>query len=84
MRAENFNIQNVIDRLQGTCANTLDSAISELYEGMGEEDLTEEELASVDNEIFECATCGWWCEMSENAETDDGEMHCRECAQAES
>lgn len=50
---------------------------------MSEEDLTEDELAAVDNEIFECVTCGRWCEMSENAETDDGEMHCQDCVEDE-
>lgn len=38
-------------------------------------------LAELDQLTFECAACGWWCEMSEaneNPEVGDGDI-CNDC-----
>lgn len=78
MRAENFDVQTVIDHLQGTCMNTLASAIEELFPGMTEDDLTTEDHEKIDIEIFVCDTCGWWCEMSEEHDSDSGQV-CDDC-----
>lgn len=34
-----------------------------------------------EGEIFVCATCGWWCEVSEMCDPDahNGEQVCAEC-----
>lgn len=79
MRSENFDIDNTIEYLRGTCTNTIDSAVNELYPGMNEGDLTVDETNQIDDEIFECDDCGWWCEVSQRCETDgDGDV-CEEC-----
>lgn len=41
------------------------------------EDLTTEDHDVIDNNIFLCETCGWWCEISERSEND--EENCNDC-----
>jgi hypothetical protein len=41
-------------------------------------DLTDEQAAAIDAEIFECCECGWWCEWSE--ESLAVESVCVDCA----
>ena len=64
-----MNIQEQIEELQGTC-DTLDTEMWSI-----------EELQELDNVIFQCATCGWWCDIGDQGETDDGEMHCTDCCE---
>lgn len=79
MKLPNFDIQTVIDFLQGS-TETIDSAIEILYPGMDREDLDQKDLETIDDQIFVCETCGWWCEISERA--DDEEI-CEDCAEAD-
>jgi hypothetical protein len=69
-------IDAIISHLQGTC-NTLNSALTE------KEQTDIELLNAIDDAIFECDTCGWWCEMgAENCATcceRTGEETCNEC-----
>lgn len=76
MRPADFNIDEVIKALQGTCT-TIDD---HLPEGMDWNDLTSEDHEAIDNEIFLCAECGWWCELCEQAEDTDDEPKCTDCA----
>lgn len=39
------------------------------------EDYTQDELIELDNQIFRCECCGWWCENSENT----GDEICEDC-----
>ncbi len=71
MKPNDFDIQVLIDDLQGTC-QTIEHF---LPEGMEREDLTETDLETIDQEIFLCEQCGWWFEVSE--QTEDG--LCRDC-----
>ena len=83
MRHPEFDVQKVIDHLQGTCMNTVASALSELYDDiMFEEDLTDEDLAAIDNELFNCTACGWWCETSEQS-LNTSEQMCLDCVDEE-
>jgi len=75
VRPADFDIHKVIEGLQGTT----DSISDHLPEGMDEGDLTSNDYDAIDNEIFLCAECGWWCEISEAAESDDGGEMCRDC-----
>jgi len=75
------DIQNIIDYLQGTCM-TLQAAC-QAY-GYEEEDLTTEQLETIDQEIFLCTSCGWWHEQGESSEhSPDGENYCIECGNDE-
>ena len=66
MRTVDFNIHTLIEDLQGTCHSINDH----LPDGMDEDDLTMDELDHIDQEIFLCAECGWWCEVSESNDKD--------------
>ena len=59
-------MQEVISDLKGTC-NTINL-----------DEFTVEELEELDEEIFECNTCGWWCDIDE--EVGEGtQLICQEC-----
>lgn len=80
-------LNKVIEHLQGTCG-TLGNSIAEVTEDDSLDDfcLTSSQLDQVDNEIFECTTCGWWCEMSEACfefEHDHVENTCEDCCDIE-
>lgn len=74
-------IEELIGYLNGTCLS--DSvAVPAIY---GEDfndlmDLSDVELATLDDAIFLCAGCSWWCEVWE-AVDDNGEDVCRDCAE---
>jgi len=79
MRPQDFDINVIAETLQGTC-DTLQGAIEECYPGMSEEDMMADDHSALDQLIFLCTECGWWYEISENAETDDdSEMVCESC-----
>lgn len=82
MRAKNFDIQVVIDDLQGTC-DTLQGGIENHYPDMTEDDLTEDDHTILNNQIFLCDTCGWWCEISEqcNENPECGGSDCTDCCE---
>lgn len=76
MRAETFDINELIEALRGTCSNIEDH----LPEGMHWHDLTTQDHNSIDAEIFLCDTCGWWCEALEcNTDPEDGQYICDDC-----
>jgi anaerobic selenocysteine-containing dehydrogenase len=72
----------VIDGLRGTC-NSLDSEC----ETHGAPDLVDHMpfLEHLDQEIFACTACGWWCGIDEEVSEEIGhdELICRDCAQEE-
>lgn len=81
MRAEDFDINRVVEYLQGSC-ESLDSAIELLFSGTEFEDLTEEDLSTLDNAILNCPSCGWWVDSGEMGETVEGyEEVCDDCAE---
>lgn len=79
-RPNNFDIQTVIDAINGTCMNTVESMTEELYPEMSENDLTQEDYTEVDQQIFLCACCGWWCDQSEANESEEYDQDiCDDC-----
>jgi len=81
MRPTDFDVNKIIETCQGTCTETLQSALDYHYPGMQEEELTEDDHNDIDDQIFMCNTCGWWCESSEESEEAVGD--CRDCAEEE-
>ncbi len=74
----NVNMTDIIEYLQGTC-NTLQEAC-EIF-GIEEDDLTLDQLKEIDEEIFLCDGCGWWCCLSEEEVDDsDGGLGLRLCS----
>ena len=71
-------IQELIDYLQGTC-NSLDDGVQTIFgEDFSSFNLSSENHEQIDNEIFLCETCGWWCEMSESGDEDG---NCTDCSE---
>lgn len=62
------------DSLQGTA-----KPVSEAAEQFGvlEDDLSEH--IATEGEIELCQTCGWWCEISDLDEDENGENICIDC-----
>ena len=55
MRPTDFDIQRLIDYIKGTC-KSLDDAIYDVTDGeMTEEELTKEDHAAIDEEIFKAS-----------------------------
>lgn len=85
-------INEVLDTIQGSCMS-LEQAIAIVTEdpitgeswATGPEDLlNEDELhAAVDNAHFICGECGWWCEVGDYAENQDGNYNGDICSQCE-
>ncbi len=68
----------LIDYLQGSC-KTIDEACNEVFED-GEEILSDENREEIDQNLFECETCGWWFEWAEEG-SNGGE--CKSCCEDE-
>jgi hypothetical protein len=75
MRQDGFDIHTLIDDLTGTCKSYEEALPDDMYF----EDLTEKELATLDGEIFRCAECDWWFEVSEMNGIDTTDHFCRDC-----
>ena len=85
MRAENFDYNKIVETLQGTCTENIQSALDYHYPGMDEEDLTDEDHTMINMDVFLCDTCNWWCEACEEClETDEcGNGVCEDCCKEE-
>lgn len=64
---------SISDRIIGTC-DTLDL----VFEELGHDELRdcEQLLDMIDEQVFECQSCSWWCEISEMV---DGDYICQDC-----
>ena len=71
-------MKEVIDYLVGT-RKSLDEGLNAF--GKDLMDITEEELDEVNEAIFRCDICSWWCTVGEMA--DGYETMCNECYIAE-
>ena len=57
----------IINYLVGTC-NSFDPS-----------EYSDEIVSEVDNHIFCCEECGWWCEMSEMSDDEEHDWTCSDC-----
>lgn len=65
----------IAETLQGT-PMSLGNALEQI--GRGELENNIEFCTALDQLVFLCEGCGWWCEMSEVSTVDDG--FCDECS----
>lgn len=65
-----YHIDQIIDYLNGSCKSLEEACISF---DTTESDLTDEDRKELDDNIFECQTCNWWHENSEQSENGDCE-----------
>ena len=61
-------IEVVIGDLNGSSSSLIAVLESYGYEYLQDDD---ELLSRLDEEIFECACCNWWCEQSEANESEE-------------
>jgi len=66
--------EKIIYQLNGSC-ESLEQALADNNAEELEDHMPF--LEYLDNEIFRCECCGWWCPISESSETVDTE--CRDC-----
>ena len=71
-------MKEVIDYLQGTC-HSLDYGLCMC--GKEFDDITAAEWSLLEDEIFQCEECSWWCPLGEAA--DGYETVCDECYSSE-
>ena len=79
MPVERKVLQDIVEDLKGQCSHDLEHFL-EVRE-LSSDDLTKEDEAYIDDNVFLCEVCGWWCgsdEMSGN-----GDMTCDECTSDE-
>lgn len=69
-------LEKIIHDLQGTCQSL--SGCLENYD-LEEDDLSPDDLEEIDNNIFLCEECGWWCGLEELDEGHDQGMRCEDC-----
>jgi hypothetical protein len=75
-----LQIAEIISTLEGTCM-TLDQGVVQVME-VEDFELDIDALGHIDNYIFNCCTCGWWYEMSEEGGGED-EYICTNCIEDE-
>ncbi len=62
------------------CADELRGTINDLEDVLTEDEVEDQEfLSSLDEEVMECATCGWW----EDAADFDEDGNCSDCYEDE-
>lgn len=69
-------IETLIDRLRGTT-----ESMTAVCEDLDLDDTDSEVCAAVDQEIFCCTLCGWWCPQDEESSEEAGldEWTCWDC-----
>ena len=87
MRHPDFDPEDIVQRLQGTC-DDLSQAFGVYgpmhddytlkYPDMTEDDLIDSDYNYIDNFIFLCAQCGWWCDVGEAHDNHMGDI-CDDC-----
>lgn len=80
MTESKFNLDAIIETLQGTCMEDLASAISYHNPELTEDDLTADDHSYIDQNVFKCPECGWWCEDSQRKYSEEtSEDLCEDC-----
>lgn len=69
-------LSGLVEYLQGSC-QTLEEGVNTVL-GFELDELTQDDLQSIDEVIFICNECGWWCSQDENAGTEDSWV-CTDC-----
>ena len=67
---DRVRVHEVADDLRGTTHNLHDYATEAEQNDAGF-------LAALDDEVFECSQCGWWCDVGEHGKEDGA---CDECS----
>jgi hypothetical protein len=72
-------INELYNDLVGTCSD-IDIVLMELFEVDSITELSPATLEEIDQMMFNCGECGWWCDINESTECPGGDEVCEECA----
>lgn len=81
-------VEEIIGAIQGlndpsARADALAAEIQGTANSIPEELLSDQPmLEALDQLIFECSECGWWCEQGEANEGPNGEDICDDCSES--
>lgn len=82
MELNKTQVEEVINALRGSCS-TIDEQLSMRYDvaGIDEFENEMEILLQIDDAIFCCTCCSWWCPIEEETATAQGESEygCSDC-----
>ena len=76
----NDKLEAIVERLEGQCLIDLEQAMEE--EGVIHLLDDTDTLQQIDERIFQCEQCGWWCSTDE-LHDDSNEKTCEDCSDAE-
>ena len=79
MRLSRDQINELIYALQGSCSTIAEQL--EIRWELSEDDLTMDDFLAIDDAIFCCMQCNWWCPIGEETATSQGEdeLGCSDC-----
>lgn len=76
-------IDELIEYLQGSC-KSLDEGVFACFDLDNTDIITQEQHSQIENVIFTCECCGWWCEAGDYADfenhTYNGDI-CSDCGE---
>ena len=83
-RSKNFKIDDMINYLQGSCKSLAEYFVAneDEYGDMEEDDLTDKDYSDLEDHIFLCTACNWWCEEGTN-HGENGDNECDDCFEDE-
>lgn len=67
-------IEKICDDLKGQCTKDLREVCE--YYGINSDNLTKEDYWYINNEVFECDICGWWCDIADLSSKEHHGMVC--------
>jgi hypothetical protein len=78
MKLTQHQIEELCDYLRGT-TNSFDDGMDAIgLPDVSLDELDREVLDEIDQSVFECSVCGWWCDTDELADDEDDNV-CLEC-----
>lgn len=79
MKLTQEKLNELIYALQGSCSTIAEQL--EMRWELSEDDLTMENYLAIDDAIFCCSVCNWWCPASEETATAQGksDLGCSDC-----
>lgn len=80
-KLNNDQIYEIINDLRGTCQSF--ESIVVYHTNLTPDEIDPAFLDVIDENIFLCETCGWWCDEDEESETEGSENICKECQESE-
>lgn len=70
-------VNELADRLLGTPDN-LENVVKELFQ-VSSSKIDPASLQDVDDRVFECSECGWWCGIHDLADDTGYDLICQDC-----